>query len=108
VKSEKRVDSYKVVESSSTSYVSSRQASRLRTGGPTLSASFSEELTKFKVAAKSLSSGGRVIYYEEEGGGGSMIDSPASRTINSHLCCLFIPLRVSIKAYSLLGERVFT
>jgi len=39
----------------------------LRTGGPTLSASFSKESTKFKVAAKSLSSGGRVIYCGKEG-----------------------------------------
>ena len=93
--------------------VSSRQASELWTGGPTLSASFSKESTKFKVAVKSLSSGGRVIYCGEEcvGGGGwgnSMIDSPASRTINSHFCCLFIPLNVSIKACSLLRGRVLT
>jgi hypothetical protein len=55
--------------------ISSRQASRLRTGGPALSASFSEERTKFKVAAKSLSSGGRVIYCGEEGlGGGEQHD----------------------------------
>jgi hypothetical protein len=76
----------------------------LRTGGPTLSASFSKELTEFKVAAKSLSSGGWVIYR----GGDSMIDSAASRTINSHFCCLFIPFNVSIKACSLLRKQVLT
>ena len=39
-----------------------------------------------------------MIYCGEEAvgrgeGGSSMIDSPASRTINSHFCCLFIPLK---------------